>query len=94
MRGPGIYITVLKMAESQELEELYGSFSIDLTDDVENDEISELDVEKDFEGVNELFENVSKDELVVVLSRISDRAYNIPEEALIALITQHLNFQT
>ena len=84
MQGPGIYITVLKMAESQELEELYGSFSIDLTDDVENDEISELDVEKDFEGVNELFENVSKDELVVVLSRISDRACNIPEEALIA----------
>ena len=37
MQGPGIYITVLKIAESQELEELYEIFSIDLTDDVEND---------------------------------------------------------
>ena len=84
MRGPGICITVLQMAESQELEESYEIFLIDLTDDVENDKISELEVEKDFEGVNKLFENVSKDKLVVVLSRISNHACNIPEEALIA----------
>ena len=54
-------------------EELNELFAIDVTDDFE--ELSILDSEIDeeiLEAPDKRFENVSKDELVVVLSRISD----------------------
>lgn len=66
-------------------EELNELFAIDVTDDFE--ELSILDSEIDeeiLEAPDKHFENVSKDELVIVLSRISDRDCNNLDEASLA----------
>ena len=60
-------------------------FAIDVTDDFE--ELNVLDSKNDediLEVPDTSFKNVSKDEFVVVLTRISDRGCNILDEAILA----------
>ena len=84
MQNPGYEKTIFKMAEGQD-NEINELFAVDATDDFEELSLLESEVDEELMEIPvKGFENVSKDEFVVVLTRISDHDCNILDEAILA----------